>query len=79
MLHANEAGITSGPLGIWLACALSPFTFISHFAEKKKTRSTVLTKGAVDPVKAIFTNTEIKNGTISMARAIVESFTGSYK
>ena len=74
MLHANETGISSGRLGLWLVCALHLLPLLTTLL---KNGSEVLTKGAVDPVKATFTNTEIENGTISMARAIVESFTGS--
>ena len=77
MLHANETGISSGRLCLWLVCALHRLPLLSTLLLKNG--SEVLTKGAVDPVKATFTNTEIENGTISMARAIVESVTGSCK
>ena len=76
MLHANETGISSGRLGLWLVCALHLLPLLTTLLKNGRA---VLTKGAVYPVKAIFTNTEIENGTISMARAIVESFTGSCK
>ena len=76
MLHANETEINSGRLGLWLVCALYLLPLVTTLLKKG---SEVPTKGAVDPVKATFTNTEIENGTISMARAIVESFTGSCK
>ena len=77
MLHANETGISSRRLGLWLVCALHRLPLLTTLLLKNG--SEVLTKGAVDPVKATFTNTEIENGTISMARAIVESVTGSCK
>ena len=76
MLHANETGIRSSRLGFWLVCALNRLPLLTTLL---KNGSEVLTKGAIDPVKATFTNTEIENSTISMARAIVESFTGSCK
>ena len=76
MLHANETGISSGRLGLWLVCALHLLPLLTTLL---KNGNEVLTKGAVDAVNATFTNTEIENGTISMARAIVESVTGSCK